>query len=214
MTRRARELETLFLAMFAAVPLYLTLAIGKLPLLLFHGAMAGIALRVSAGKTPELFPAWLMRWMVIAYVPFYVIDWLALSHSAIAASTHLVLFIAVYQPIEAIKRENQAQRILTAALIFVASIATSTHITIILFILAFAFLIFRQLMHISQLETARMLGREYAEPPSARAALFYVCGALVIGAGTTSVLVGDAAVWGTRGEALTVLAGGTNVVVR
>jgi len=182
MTRKARELETLFLAMFAAVPLYLTLAIGKLPLFLFHAAMTGIALRVAAGKGPELIPARLMRWMAIAYVPFYLVDWLVLSHSAIAASTHLVLFIAVYQPIEAMKRENQAQRILTAALIFVASIATSTHITIVLFVLAFAFLIFRQLMSISHLETARTLEREYAEAPSARAALFYVCGALVIGA--------------------------------
>ncbi len=35
-----------------------------------------------------------------------------------------------------------------------------------------------------------------------------------VGAGTTPVLVGDAKVWGTRGEALTVLADGTNVVVR
>ena len=35
-----------------------------------------------------------------------------------------------------------------------------------------------------------------------------------IGAGTTSVLVGDATVWGTRGEALTVHADGIDVVVR
>lgn len=182
MTRKARELETLFLAMFAAAPLYLTLAIGKLPLLLFHAAMTGIALRVAAGKSPELIPARLMRWMAIAYVPFYVVDWRVLSHSAIAASTHLVLFIAVYQPIEAMKRENQAQRLLTASLIFIASIATSTHITIVLFVLGFAFLMFRQLMSISHLETARTLEREYTEPPSGRAALFYVCGALIIGA--------------------------------
>ena len=35
-----------------------------------------------------------------------------------------------------------------------------------------------------------------------------------IGAGTTPVLVGEAKAWGTRGEALTVLAGRTDVVVR
>jgi hypothetical protein len=35
-----------------------------------------------------------------------------------------------------------------------------------------------------------------------------------VGAGTTTILVGDAKVWGTRGEALTVLAGNTSVVVR
>jgi transglutaminase-like putative cysteine protease len=182
MTRRARELETLLLAMFAAVPLYFTNAIGKTSLLLFHGAMLLILLRVLAGRTPEILPARVMRWLAIAYLPFYFYDWRAITHSAVAASTHLVLFIAVYQPIEAMQRNNQAQRILTAGLIFVASIATSTHITIVAFVIAFAFLVFRQLMHVSHLETVQSVGREYSEAPLGRSALFYVAGTVVIGA--------------------------------
>jgi len=67
MTRRAREIETLLLAMFAAVPLYFTAAIGKTSLMLFHGAMLLILLRVIAGWTPELLPARVMRWLAIAY---------------------------------------------------------------------------------------------------------------------------------------------------
>ena len=35
-----------------------------------------------------------------------------------------------------------------------ASIATSTHITIILFVIAFGFVMFRQLMYVSHVETA------------------------------------------------------------
>lgn len=182
MTRRAREIETLLLAMFAAVPLYFTNAIGKTSLALFHGAMFLILLRVIAGWTPELLPARVMRGLAIAYLPFYFYDWRSISHSAIAASTHLVLFIAVYQPIEGMQRNNQAQRILTAGLIFVASIATSTHITIVAFVIAFAFLIFRQLMHVSHLETMQSVGREYAEAPLGRSALFYVAGTVLIGA--------------------------------
>lgn len=182
MTRRGRELETLFLTMFAATPLYLTGVIGTGPLLAFHIAMAGIAARVAMGRGPELLPARWMRWLAIAYVPFYVIDAAFISRGAIAASTHLVLFIAVYQPIESMQRNNQGQRLLTTALIFVASLATSTHITVVLFVGAFAFLMFRQLIYVSHLETVRSIELTYAEPPSSRAAGFYLVGAALIGA--------------------------------
>ena len=182
MTRRAREIETLVLAMFAATPLYFTHAIGIAPLIAFHAFMTAVILRVWSGRGPELVPAAIMRFLAIAYVPFYVVDWLGLSHSAVAASTHLVLFIAAYQPMESLQRDNQAQRLLTAALIFTASVATSTHLTIIVFIVAFAFLMFRQMMYVSHIETVRSLELPYAEPPVTRTALFYLAGATLIGA--------------------------------
>lgn len=181
MSRRAREVETLLLAMFAALPLYLTQAIGALPLMAFHLIMAGMVVRTIWGRGPELIPAKVMRFLAIAYVPFYVIDAAVISRSAIAASTHLVLFIATYQPTEAMQRNNQAQRLLTTGLIFVASLATSTHITIVLFVIVFALVMFRQLMYVSHMETVRAIGREYDEAPSGRAAMFYLAGAMVIG---------------------------------
>jgi len=181
MSRRARELETLLLTMLAAVPLYFTNAIGKVPVAIFHAAMAAIVVRVAIGKGPELVPARIMRWLAFAYVPFYIVDWRMLGGSAIAASTHLVLFIAIYQPIESMQRHNQAQRLLTTALIFVASLATSTHIAVVPFVVVFALLMFRQLMYVSHLETVRSIGAEYAEPPSGRAAVFYLAGAMAIG---------------------------------
>lgn len=182
MSRKAREIETLLLTMFAAVPLYFTYAVGQLPVLLFHVTMAAIVVRVAIGKGPEVLPARLMRWLAIAYVPFYFVDWRVLGGSAIAASTHLVLFIAVYQPIEAMQRSNQAQRMLATMLIFVASLATSTHITIIFFVMIFALFMFRQLMYVSHIESVRSIGGTYAEPPSGRAAVFYLAGSMAIGA--------------------------------
>ena len=155
MTPRAREIETLLLTMFAAVPLYFTSAIAGTPVLIFHLAMAVIVARVAIGKTPQLMPARVLRWMAFAYIPLYFVDWQLLSGTAIAASTHLVLFIAVYQPSESMQRNNHGQRMLTAALIFVASLATSTHITVVPFVLLFAFVMFRQLMYVSHLETVR-----------------------------------------------------------
>ena len=182
MTRHAREAETLFLTMFAALPLYFTAVIGKVPLVVFHLVMAGILFRVVSGRGPGLLPNALMRAIGIAYVPFYLVDAAILSRSAIAASTHLVLFIAAYQPIESVTRNNLAQRLLTTALIFIAALATSTHILIILFVIAFGFVMFRQMIYVSHMETIRSIGREYGLAPASRAAMFYLAGTILIGA--------------------------------
>ena len=182
MTRKAREIETILLTMFSALPLYLTYAVGRVPIAVFHLLMAAIAFRVWRGKGQELIPLRVMRWLGLASIPFYPIDWRVLSGSAIAASTHLVLFIAVYQAIESAHRNNQAQRLLTLSLIFVASIATSTHVSIVVFVIAFAFLLFRQLLYLSHLDTVKAAGQPYGEAPSSRSAAFYLAGSVVIGA--------------------------------
>lgn len=180
MSSRARELELLLLTALAAVPLYFTGAVGPAPLAMFHLALAGMIYRVVRGGTAEIIPERVMRAIAIAYVPLYIVD--AVANHAIAASTHLVLFIAVYQPIESMRRNNHAQRLLTAALIFVASVATSTDITIVLFVIVFGFLVFRQLMLLSHIETSVSIGHEYQDAPSNRAAAFYLCGTVVLAA--------------------------------
>jgi transglutaminase-like putative cysteine protease len=176
----------LLLTAFSAVPLYFTGAVGPAPLAMFHLALAWMIYRVARGGTPEIIPERVMRAIAIAYVPLYIVD--AIANHAIAASTHLVLFIAVYQPIESMRRNNQAQRLLTAALIFVASVATSTDITVVLFVVAFGFLVFRQLMLLSHIETAASIGHEYQNTPSNRAAAFYLCGTVVLAAALFPVI--------------------------
>ena len=178
---KQRELEMLLLTMFAAVPLYFTQTIGAGPLIAFHIVMLGIVLRVASGRGPELIPTVVMRGLAIAYIAFYAFDAAVISRSAIAASTHLVLFIATFQPIESINRNNYAQRRLTAGRIFTASLATATHITIVLFVIAFSFLMFRQMMYVSHVETVRSLQRDYNAPPASRAAGFYLAGTTLIG---------------------------------
>jgi transglutaminase-like putative cysteine protease len=182
MTRRAREIEMLVLTMFAAAPLYLTHAIGFIPLILFHALMAGVTIRVATGRGPDLVPPVLMRILAFAYIGFYVVDAAVLSRSAIAASTHLVLFIAAYQPIESLQRNNLAQRLLTTGLIFIASLATSTHIAIVPFVIVFGFLMFRQMIYVSHMETIRSIGRPYSLAPASKAAAFYIAGTMLIGA--------------------------------
>jgi len=182
MNGRMREIETLALAIIGAVPLYFTGTIGILPLVVFHLVMTGTVVSVALGRGPELIPSRVMRVLAVAYIIFYVIDAALISRSAIAASTHLILFIAAYQPTEALHRNNVAQRLLTAALIFIASLATSTHISIVAFVVLFAFLMFRQMMYVSHLETIRSISRPYALAPVSRAAGFYVIGTVMMGA--------------------------------
>jgi transglutaminase-like putative cysteine protease len=91
-----------------------------------------------------------------------------------------VLFIALYQPVDGMRKPNEGQRLLITALIFTASIATSTDITIVIFVVAFAFMMFREMMFMSHAETARSVEREYADAPSSRAAAFYLTGTTVL----------------------------------
>ncbi len=181
MSARARELELLLLTMFAALPLYGTQTVSLPPLLLFHVLMAAMAARVWFGRSPEIVPALVMRAIAVGYVIFYVVDAALISRNAIAASTHLVFFIAAYQPLEAARTRNTGQRLLTTALLFVASLATATHISIVPFVIAFSFLMFRQLIHLSHVESAQMAGVAPSEAPRNRAAAFYLVGTTFLG---------------------------------
>jgi transglutaminase-like putative cysteine protease len=181
MSAKRREIELLALAMLAAVPLYATQTISLPPLLAFHALMTAMIVRVAAGRSPEIVPAPVMRGLAVAYIVFYVVDAAVISRNAIAASTHLILFIALYQPIESLRTKNHVQRLLTASLIFIASVATSTHIAIIPFVFAFGFMLFRQLISISHLESAANANAPALAAPSGRAAGFYVAATTALG---------------------------------
>jgi transglutaminase-like putative cysteine protease len=178
---RSRELELLTLAMYSAIPLYLTQTISVAALVFFHAALLVVTLRVHFGRSAQVIPPMVIRGLAIAYVPFYIVDAALLSRSAIAASTHLILFIAVYQAMETAGARNATQRLLTASMIALAGIATATHIAILPFVILFGFLMLRQLMNLSHDETISMTGSRTPAPPSSRAATFYVCGALAFG---------------------------------
>jgi hypothetical protein len=180
MNPRAREIEFLALTMFAALPLYATQAISPVVVAVFHLLMAAILIRVARGGGPEIVPPVVLSVFAIAYFIFFFVDAFALSRNLIGASSHLILFIALYQPIEAQRIRNGGQRLLITFLIFVSSIATATHISILLFVAAFAFLAFRQMMYMSEQTTAESVGRTDVEPPSSRAAAFYVCGTAAV----------------------------------
>lgn len=168
----ARELESIALAALAAIPLYFSAAVGVVPLVVYHLILASLFLYALITRTQLQAPQ-LIKLAGYAYLAFFLIDSLFIS-SLIRASSHLLFFIGVFLVVEAPWTGNYTKRLLVTFLIFVASVATSTHLSIVLFIIIFAFGLFRELIQVSHQITASQIGRVVAEAPAARPAFFYM----------------------------------------
>ena len=179
MKQHRTELESTVLAMIAALPLYVTGPISIIATLFFHAVMGVIAAGFLLGRPIRLSPT-LMGFLGFAYLLFFPVDAAMISHSLIRASTHLLFFISTYQAFESAWKDNQAQRLLVTFLIFVTSIATSTHLSILLFVLIFAVLAFRELMTVSWKRTEAMAGARYEAVGRNRPALVYVLPTLLV----------------------------------
>lgn len=179
MKQHKTELESTVLAMIAALPLYVTGPISVFATFFFHVVMAMIAIGFLVGRPLRLSPV-LMGFLGFAYLLFFPIDALMISHSLIRASTHLLFFISAYQAFEAAWKDNQAQRLLVTFLIFVTSIATSTHLSILFFVILFAVLVFRELMTVNWRRTTAMTGSRYDEVGRSRPALVYLLPTLLV----------------------------------
>lgn len=179
MSSRARELESLLLPAVAALPLYFTGSISISSILIFHAVLLVVAFA-------RVFVRWtaspvLLQVVAAGYLLFFPFDGLVLSRSLIRASTHLLFFIAVYQCADPARRQ-EGKRFLVTALLFVTAIATSTDITVVAFIVAFAFLSFRELMLLSHHESEYLVAAEPTIPASGRTAAAYLVCTMIAGA--------------------------------
>lgn len=179
MKRHNVELESTLVAMFAALPLYFTGPISVPATLFFHAVMAVIVVGHLMGRPVRLTPG-LLGLLGFAYLLFFPIDAVSISRSLIRASTHLLFFIAAYQAFEAAWKDNHAQRVLVTFLIFVTSIATSTNISILLFVIVFTVLIFRELMTLSWERTVELTGERYTPESRNVQSLGYIVPTLLI----------------------------------
>jgi hypothetical protein len=182
MNRKLRELEAITLAMFAALPLYATYAVSPVSVLVFHLTMTALGIRMALQGTDFSPLRGVIQIAGAAYLLFFPLDAMFLSRSLIRASGHLIFFIAIYQTVEASWRKNQRQRFLTTFLLFVTSVATATHISIVLYVAGFTFLCFRHLIRLSNERMSEQLGLEPTPLPAARAAFAYVLPTTLIAA--------------------------------
>lgn len=179
MQLRSRELERTLLVAFAAVPLYVTGAVSVVAVAMFHVLIA-VSLFKRSGSEAVL-PSSLLNALAAAYLIFFPIDGIVISRSLIRASVHLLFFIAIYLTYEAAHRTHRKQ-LLVAFLIFTTSVATATHLSVVLFVAVFAFLMFRQLMTASEEETAEATGVPYSAAPFTRSAAAYLIPAFIAAA--------------------------------
>jgi hypothetical protein len=171
--RVPREAEPILLAMAAALPLYFNAAISVPAVLLYH-AVLGATFAWKVRNPDAALPRAVLRTLGVAYFLFYFFDGIAISRSLIRATGHLLFFIAAYQAVDRDAARNHPQRLLVIFLVAIASIATSTHITIIVFVAGFTFLLLRQMVALSSEESARLVGATPRELPMNRSVAAYL----------------------------------------
>jgi protein-glutamine gamma-glutamyltransferase len=181
MNRRARDLQAIGLTAFAAVPLYLTQAVAPLIVGAFHLTLALVAFAVLSGRGAGSLAS-IGRVVAIGYLPLFAVDALWISSSLIKASVHLLFFVAIYQILDPEARAATRQRLLVTFLIFTTSIATATHLSILLFILLFSIAAFAELMRLSSEESAVSVGRPEAAPGVLRSALLFAIPTILVAA--------------------------------
>ena len=164
MNRVARELESIALAAAADIPLYLTSTVSVASVAVFHATLLLIALRIMIRRQVPTYPPRFVRLLGYAYLIALPIDALIISRDLIRSSTHLLFFIILYLALDAPWERNYSRRLLVTGLLFVTSIATSTHLSVVVFMLLFSFLMFRQLIHVSHFTTVADVAREYFAP--------------------------------------------------
>jgi protein-glutamine gamma-glutamyltransferase len=184
MNSAARELNSIVLTAVAPLPFYFTGAINPAAVMIFHAVLLMIAAATIVTRAPVTHPR-VVRFTAYAYLFFFPLNIVMARGDLIRPSTNLLFFIAIYLLVEQRWSENYGKRLLIAFLLFVASIATSTHLGVVPFVVVFSFLAFRELIAISHAATAAALQTEERHSvPSVRASAFYVAvcaaGAIVI----------------------------------
>ena len=135
--RRERILAVGTLAALGPVPLVFTGAVGPAVLAAYLGLVVLLLLLVRKGRIPCLGDAWLNLAGVL-YVALFWVDIRYGSRSLLKTALHILLFTTVLK-LASIKRERDFSVALTlATFLLVASMATSTHSTILLFLGVYA----------------------------------------------------------------------------
>ena len=135
--RRERILAVGLLSALAPIPLGFTGALPVPALLVYIGALGAVLAFVKAGRVPCLAD----RWLNVAGVAYFALFWFGVrfgGRSLLRTALHILLFTAVLK-LTSIKRERDfSVSLVLATFLLVASMATSTHSTILLFLGGYA----------------------------------------------------------------------------
>ena len=135
--RRERILAAGTLLALGPVPLAFGDSLQPSVLLVYLAALGALLGFVQAGKVPCLAD----RWLNLAGLAYFALFWFGFrfgGRSLLKTALHILLFTAVLK-LASIKRERDFSVALTLAVfLLVASMATSTHVTILVFLAAYS----------------------------------------------------------------------------
>ncbi len=135
---RERLLALGSLAFLAPVPLFFSNALELAVLLVYLGVVAVFLLRVRGGRVPRLGNR-ALNLAGLLYLPVIVVDVRFGSQTLLKTMLHLLLFTTLFK-LAAIRKERDLSLALAlSGVLFVASVSTSFHYTILLYVLLVAF---------------------------------------------------------------------------
>lgn len=162
------------------MPLYFTSVVTPVWIVCLHLLLFASTMIQWWRGVNVIAPRRLLQALAIAFLIFFPFDALSISRSLITASVHLLFFIAMYQAVESQWVENATQRMLVIFLLFVTSLATSTHISIVVFVVLFTAVMFRQLILLSRRTSLADAGLPYSSTAIGPAGIGYVVPVLLI----------------------------------
>ena len=134
--RRERLLVAGTLAALAPIPLAFTDTLQPFALLAYLGAVGTLLAFVRAGRIPCLAD----RWLNLAAVAYFALFWFGVrfgGRSLLKTALHILLFTTVLK-LASVKRERDfSLTLILSTFLLVASMATSTHATILFFLAAY-----------------------------------------------------------------------------
>jgi len=126
------------LALLAPVPLFFNNALELAVLLVYLGVLGFFLLRVRRGRIPRLRNL-VLNLAGLLYLPVIVLDARFGSHTLLKTMLHLLLFTTLFK-IAAIRKERDLSlALILLVLLFVASVSTSFHYAILLYVILVAF---------------------------------------------------------------------------
>ncbi len=135
---RERLLALGTLALLAPVPLFFSNALELAVLLVYLGTLALLLLRVHRHRVPRLGNR-VLNLAGLLYVPVIFLDARFGSQTLLKTMLHLLLFTTLFKLAAIRKERDLSLALVLSGMLFVASVSTSFHYAILLYVLVMAF---------------------------------------------------------------------------
>ncbi len=137
---REKRLLVGWLALLAPVPLPFN-GILEWPHLIAYLLVVALFLRRAARDPGGWLPTWAMNVLAVAYLPYFILDLAVLSRGRLVAPvTHLLLFTVLVKLFALRRERDKWQTMIAVFFLFLASMATSVHPSVALYLVVFLLL--------------------------------------------------------------------------